>query len=93
MDILKYAMQMEKDGEVYYRQLIDQVTNKETTLAELEAATADYEYFREELYKTQTQIEYFPKLLPPESAIQGTYRYLDKLSTRRASFNYDFRDF
>lgn len=71
--------------------LISKVETKEQTLAELEKAMADYEYFREELYKVKTQFEYYPKLLPPESAIQGTYRYLDKLSTRRASFNYDFR--
>ena len=71
--------------------LISQVTEKETRLTELQAALDDYEYFREELYKVKTQFEYFPKLLPPESAIQGTYRYLDKLSTRRASFNYDFK--
>lgn len=71
--------------------LLDQVTSKEKTLADLEAATADYEYFQDALYKTKTQLEYYPKLLPPESAIQGTYRFLDKLSTRRASFNYDFR--
>jgi len=71
--------------------LINQVAEKEKRLAELETAMADYEYFKEELYKVKTQFEYYPKLLPPESAIQGTYRYLDKLSTRRASFNYDFR--
>lgn len=28
MNILEYAMQMEKDGETYYRQLIQQTTNK-----------------------------------------------------------------
>jgi rubrerythrin len=28
MDILKYAMQMEKDGEAYYRQLAQQTENK-----------------------------------------------------------------
>ncbi|MCF7822728.1 MAG: LysM peptidoglycan-binding domain-containing protein [Candidatus Marinimicrobia bacterium] len=71
--------------------LIEQLDEKEKTLAELEKATSDYEYLREELYKVSTQYEYFPKLLPPESAIQGTYRYLDKLSTGRASFNYDFK--
>ncbi|MCF7807499.1 MAG: LysM peptidoglycan-binding domain-containing protein [Candidatus Marinimicrobia bacterium] len=71
--------------------LTSKVENKEQRLAELEKAMADYEYFREELYKVKTQFDYYPKLLPPESAIQGTYRYLDKLSTRRASFNYDFR--
>ncbi|MEA3287919.1 MAG: LysM peptidoglycan-binding domain-containing protein [Candidatus Marinimicrobia bacterium] len=71
--------------------LTNQVTNKEKTLAELESATADYEYFKDELNKTTIQLEYFPKLLAQESAIQGTYRYLDKLSTRRASFKYDFR--
>ena len=71
--------------------LLEQVESKEKTLADLEKATADYEYFKDELYKVTAQYEYFPKLLPPESAIQGTYRYLDKLSTRRASFNYDFK--
>lgn len=71
--------------------LLKQVDSKEKMLADLEKATADYEYFKEELYKLTAQYEYFPKLLPPESAVQGTYRYLDKLSTRRASFNYDFK--
>ncbi|HEW78498.1 MAG TPA: rubrerythrin, partial [Phycisphaerales bacterium] len=28
MDIFKYAMQMEKDGEDYYRQLAQQTSNK-----------------------------------------------------------------
>lgn len=71
--------------------LLEQVVAKEKTLADLETAKADYDYFQEELYKVTTQFQYYPKLLPPESAIQGTYRYLDKLSTRRASFDYDFR--
>ncbi len=71
--------------------MLEEVVEKENTLAGLEASMVDYEYLQEELYKTTAQFEYFPKLLPPESAVQGTYRYLDKLSTRRASFNYDFR--
>ena len=64
---------------------------KEARLDELEIILADYDYMQESLDKTLRRQKYYPKILLPEETVHETYRYLESIASRRASFEYEYK--
>jgi len=64
---------------------------KEARLNELEIILADYDYMKESLDQTLRRQEYYPKILLPDETVHETYRYLESIAGRRASFDYEYK--
>ncbi|MCH8271817.1 MAG: hypothetical protein IIB41_01055 [Candidatus Marinimicrobia bacterium] len=68
-----------------------ELKTKEARLSHLETVLADYDYMQDKLTSTLRRWEFYPKSLLEESSIQETYRYLESIAGRRASFDYEFK--
>ena len=71
--------------------LESELETKEARLSQLETVLADYDYMQDKLTSTLQRWEFYPKSLLGESSIQETYRYLESIAGRRASFDYEFK--
>ena len=71
--------------------LEETVTEKEARLDELEIILADYDYMQESLNQTLRRQKYYPKVLLPGETVHETYRYLESIASRRASFDYEYK--
>ena len=68
-----------------------QLVIKEARVIHLETILADYDYMQDKLTSTLRRWEFYPKVLLQENSIHETYRYLESMSSRRASFDYEFK--
>ncbi|TFB09543.1 hypothetical protein E3V36_06475 [Candidatus Marinimicrobia bacterium MT.SAG.2] len=68
-----------------------QLEIKEARVIHLETILADYDYMQDKLTTTLQRWEFYPKVLLQENSIHETYRYLESISSRRASFDYEFK--
>ena len=71
--------------------LESELKTKEARLSQLETVLADYDYMQDKLTSTLRRWEFYPKSLLEESSIHETYRYLESIAGRRASFDYEFK--
>jgi len=67
------------------------VVKREARLDELEIILADYDYMKESLDQTLRRQKYYPKVLLPEETVHETYKYLESIAGRRASFDYEYK--
>ena len=68
-----------------------QLEIKEARVIHLETILADYDYMQDKLTTTLQRWKFYPKVLLQENSIHETYRYLESISSRRASFDYEFK--
>ena len=68
-----------------------QLEIKEARVIHLETILADYDYMQDKLTTTLRRWEFYPKVLLQENSIHETYRYLESISSQRASFDYEFK--
>ncbi|TFB12044.1 hypothetical protein E3V55_01815 [Candidatus Marinimicrobia bacterium MT.SAG.3] len=68
-----------------------QLEIKEARVIHLETILADYDYMQDKLTTTLQRWKFYPKVLLQESSVHETYRYLESISSRRASFDYEFK--
>ena len=71
--------------------LEETLIKKEARLDELEIILADYDYMQESLDQTLRRQKYYPKVLLPSETVHETYRYLESIAGRRASFDYEYK--
>ncbi len=71
--------------------LEETLIKREARLDELEIILADYDYMKESLDQIMRRQKYYPKVLLPDETVHETYRYLESIASRRASFDYEYK--